>query len=1118
MDVKSLVFGAIWVAGAAVFADSSAIYRFDWYAGDAVADFPAPMTLREGLNGFTYAGFAADGSDLRVKDDEGNLLPHEIEKWDPNGYSIVWVKLPSLSQSATVTLSWGDADAAASDGSLWDDAFHVFHFGDDQKKDSAKGNHATSYTMSGATNGIVGGGWSCVGDKSVGNKKIKVSGLNPSEMCGGELTTFTISFWLKGKADSNDNYLFSLRKDWGNEFGGLFNYTTALRCTELFGSGTGTLRANSKIEAPDYGWHHFAYAYNGSTLRKYLDGSEIGSVEIAFSPSVWKDTSADLFVGGGRGNGNPSEGSLDELRLEPVCRSAAWIKALALTPAQVHENDDVYVMSFPEYTGTETLTDFPLMVTLDDRLPGLPDSVKKAMRDVNRLYFYTADGQTELPFEYEIFPTDAGTTITCWVRMPTFGPGTTLRVQTTPTKWLANQSTVTSRYWASDAGAANTNVWTEGSFLHVYHLAVGRYRFDSAPFGCNLVEDYGNWRYTSPGVDGPTGMFGAMHCGTNAGMFASVTQSAGVTNRYTLSFWARKDAHDFANPMPSYFCQIRHKDSGAAQWGVLTGFHGDGNKFKLWKNGGTDGRRIDIPDTDWHHYAWTCDGTTVRGYRDGVEVMTGDVFAFDAADMTNWRITLSGTLGGPSHECFRGDVDEFRLEGEPRSADWIKACYQTQFARRGNVTRLTPPAFGRDIKASATVAGTLTFAADLVCRVPSTLTLHYGAADGGTTASSWTSSIDLGTVADGRVTGTVTGLAADQGVYARFHAMNAYGEAWSAPISGRALVDVMRMSCNRVIVTNLAEGVTLKEFPLCVRISAALNPPASPATLRFTGDDGLPLAYEVESWDATGESIVWVRVPEVQKGTKVRMFWGAPFAATEVPVSSVWNSDYEGVYHMASQNDSSASALHFTADKTATNGVVGAARQLGASGGMATANHIMEGLAGPFTISGWINGSMNMGETYLLMNYMSGMQMLVLFGYVPGTVQLCLSSPAQPDSSTILSEVRNQKSLIALGDEEWHHFAYTYDGTLFGAYLDGARVQWHQINMTQCGKAPSSQVGQLVLGRSPGGINLFKGGVDELRLETVGRSADWIKACYDDQRGALTVLSFHPAGTIMSIR
>ena len=1128
MDLRhpvSLAFLAIGLSVVAL-ADSTAIYRFDWYVGDAVADFPAPMTLREGLNGFTYTGFAADGSDLRVKDEQDNLLPHEIEKWDPNGYSIVWVKLPSLSQSATVTLSWGDAEAATADGSLWGDAVNVFHFGDNIAKDSSKWNFVSTQTPN-ATVGIVGSGMT---SSATNSKRLLIDSVTPSALELNGSTPFTISFWLKGKADSSNNYVYHLR----NRSGGgpetlvTYNYNDPQnnnvwpRTVELIGSGIS--RANSHIQAPDFNWHHFAYTYDGSSVKKYLDGVLVGTINsVTKTLSVWQDGNNSIAqrisLGGGTGGQNLSGATLDEVRLEPVCRDATWIKALALTPAQVHDNDDVYVMSFPEYTGTETLTDFPLMVTLDDRLPGLPDNVKKAMRDMNRLYFYTADGQTELPFEYEVFPTDAGTTITCWVRMSEFGPGTTLRVQTTPTLWATNQSTVTKRYWASDAGAVNTNVWADGKFLHVYHLAVGRYRFDSAPFGADLKEGNSNWRNTSPAVDGPTGRFGAMHASKSSGMLAYITQGAGVTNRYTLSFWARKDAADFAAPTQSYFCQIRHKDSGSSQWGVLTGFHGDGNKLKLWKNGSSDGRRIDIPDTDWHHYAWTCDGTTVRGYRDGVEVMTGAALAFNVADMTDYRIALTGTIGTPNYECFIGDIDEFRLEGEPRSADWIKACFQTQFARSGNVTRLTPPAFGTDVKAVASTAGTITFSADLVCRVPSTLTIHYGATDGGTNVSAWTSSTPLGTVSDGRVTGTVIGLAADQGIFARFRAVNAYGEAWSAPISGRALVDVMSFSCNRVIVTNLAEGVTLKDFPLCVRIPAALNPPATSATLRFTGNDGLPLPYEVELWDATGESIVWVRVPEVVKGTKVRMFWGSPFLATDVPVSSVWDGDYEGVYHMASVSDSSAAAQHFTADETPTNGVVGQGRQfVKATKGITTDRHPMEGLAGPFTLSGWINGSAAMGETYLLMKYLSNMQMIVLFGYEPRTVQLCLSSPAQPDSSTILNEVRYTKSPIDLGDENWHHFAYTYDGALFGAYLDGVCVQSHTINFTQCGKDASSQVGRLMLGRSPGEINLFTGGMDELRLETVGRSADWIKACYDDQRGALTTISFHPAGTLMSFR
>ena len=115
--------------------------------------------------------------------------------------------------------------------------------------------------------------------------------------------------------------------------------------------------------------------------------------------------------------------------------------------------------------------------------------------------------------------------------------------------------------------------------------------------------------------------------------------------------------------------------------------------------------------------------------------------------------------------------------------------------------------------------------------------------------------------------------------------------------------------------------------------------------------------------------------------------------------------------------------------------------------------------------------------------------------------------------------MRNTHSLIVLPDEGWHHFAYTYDGAVFGSYLDGALVRQVNYNFTQCGDAPFLQIGTLRVGRAPNAAgNLFKGGLDELRLETVGHSAAWFKACYDDQRGALTTISFHPVGTLMSFR
>ena len=83
MNIKQKAATALAVAtlAATTLAANEMTYSFAWYSGPTVTDFQTPITLREGVNGFSYEGFAAaDGSDLRIKDSGGNLLPYEIEQ------------------------------------------------------------------------------------------------------------------------------------------------------------------------------------------------------------------------------------------------------------------------------------------------------------------------------------------------------------------------------------------------------------------------------------------------------------------------------------------------------------------------------------------------------------------------------------------------------------------------------------------------------------------------------------------------------------------------------------------------------------------------------------------------------------------------------------------------------------------------------------------------------------------------------------------------------------------------------------------------------------------------------------------------------------------------------
>ena len=1088
-------------------------YSFAWYAGPTVANFPAPMALRAGENGFTYDGFAtSDGSDLRVKDADGNLLPYEIERWDPSGYSIVWVKLPSISPAAAVTLSWGDASAAASADGVWDDDFlHVFHFGDDVKKNSSSWNYTTTQTAANRVNGVVGQGHTWKGDKGNSAHRITATGLNIKEKTNGA-STFTISCWVKDGASSIESYICRLGKS--SQLCLLYNYDRIANphLVELYGPSN-AFRTNSKILLPDTDWHHVAYTYDGANLIKYLDGAVYGTNKVTATVAAFAETSHDIYIGGAGGNNNPMEGSVDELRLEKIVRSADWIKACASTPALVHDYDEVYELEFPEYDRDAVLHDFPTMVSLSDGLPGLSDTMKKAIYNRYRLHFFTEDG-TELFAEPETVPTSLGAIGTYWLNLPEFTRGTKVRVQATPTPWPTLTHSTTEAY--------ATNIWGD-AYYHVWHLASTLYRYDSASGRPLRLATAQSWTNYAAAAVGPTGRYGAIQTGSNAVVIAQISSDArALTNRFTVSFWAKKSKEDFANPRKGYVFQMRNNAS-ARQIAVITGYSGDGNEFRLWDSAAGISSAVStycvsIPDADWHHYAFTCDGATTRAYRDGVEAASfNSAFNFNLPSITNnWSVTIGSTTRTQS---FYGLLDEFRIEDEPRSADWIYASYRNQRGMVHDLVNLPAPAFGTERSVAASAPDALAFTADLVCRVSSDVTFFYGPSDGGTSAAGWANSLSFGAREAGALVSTVSGLGEDQCVCGRFRAMNAYGEAWSAPLVGRAWTEPAGRYA-RIVVTNLAEGAALEDFPLCVKLPASVGLPDDPAGLRFVDADGNSLAFEIETWDAAGESVVWVRVPSLAQGTAIRALWSAMTVAHGAThADAVWNSEYKAVYHLASGDDSSPNARHFETDTLSVDaaGAVGRGRSFAGTASKRMNRYApwFADLSGPFTISGWIRPAADSPASYMMQMHDGHTQFAILYNWEGGRVlELFHNNNMNAyGSNGSTSDMRYTASPMTIPDDGgWHHFAYSYDQEAFSVYLDGELVRSLPRGYSLGSGYPGLQKINFELGQTWGAGNRFKGDLDEIRFESARRSDAWIRACYLSQKGALVSVTPATAG------
>ena len=123
--------------------------------------------------------------------------------------------------------------------------------------------------------------------------------------------------------------------------------------------------------------------------------------------------------------------------------------------------------------------------------------------------------------------------------------------------------------------------------------------------------------------------------------------------------------------------------------------------------------------------------------------------------------------------------------------------------------------------------------------------------------------------------------------------------------------DVDWLRRRQLTLDNATGAEALVDFPVLVRLDpsridyAVMAPDGS--DLRFVDADNTTLLdHEIEVWNPGGESIVWVRVPEIDAasaGDFVWMYYGSPAAADVQNPAGVWQNGYEGVWHLVDGSD-----------------------------------------------------------------------------------------------------------------------------------------------------------------------------------------------------------------------
>ena len=99
------------------------------YAGTTATDVPVALRISEALvAGFDYAA-AGDGTHFEIADENGTILPYEIDTWNPGGESLLWVKVPVFQNGRRLTVTYGEteADMTARAAEVWSNYVGVWH-------------------------------------------------------------------------------------------------------------------------------------------------------------------------------------------------------------------------------------------------------------------------------------------------------------------------------------------------------------------------------------------------------------------------------------------------------------------------------------------------------------------------------------------------------------------------------------------------------------------------------------------------------------------------------------------------------------------------------------------------------------------------------------------------------------------------------------------------------------------------------------------------------------------------------------------------------------------------------------------------------------------------------
>ena len=259
------------------------------------------------------------------------------------------------------------------------------------------------------------------------------------------------------------------------------------------------------------------------------------------------------------------------------------------------------------------------------------------------------------------------------------------------------------------------------------------------------------------------------------------------------------------------------------------------------------------------------------------------------------------------------------------------------------------------------------------------------------------------------------------------------------------------------------------------------------------------LKWEIESYNSsTGQLIAWVKIPILSStsDTSFYLFYGDPSISTDQsdPVNT-WDSNFKAVYHLGNGTTLTATDSTGGNDGTLVNS--------------------------PTATSGKIDGAAHFVSTS------SQTIALANSDEFPITTAWTMEAWAKPstDANYIVlvwgTTSNNGPTLATMGNNTWrvgfwggaacdgtgvdtsafHHIVGTFDGSSLRLYKDGSLLAGPTA------ASPTTAPYSLGTIGSAFGGTYWNGDIDEVRVSSTARSADWIAAEYNNQNSPGTFIT-----------